>query len=420
MPRAVLLSVLLLLAVAPAARAELRIIDTTTGKSQTLLKGDISAGGPALVRWTDDGTAVLAKPRGSMLRLGVADHSVTHLANLDEAASVGPGLRSLEPVYDNRSGETYALRGPDGGQLGVYRFGKSDDDAEIAWSPDGRLVAIGLAPQLRVIDTATGAVVLDTKVRDYLELGAQAFAPDGSALLAADAQRVVRIDVPGGAASEVFGGVDDIDTGGAWSRTGQIAINRFDSLSILGGSQIRALVRPSIVPAAWTPAGDAVTFAFAGPKDDCYFPSQGLATLVPGQARHVVMPARNRKVVSYAWSPDGTRLAVEVAKADRQRSTRRGKRHAWPRSVPRRYALFGRSANRAARRVVLRATRALRRGAGRASTLRDVRTGMARIGERFEAGDDSAVLEAVSDALDPWLHAAGFQRIQALDEVNCL
>ena len=44
---------------------------------------------------------------------------------------------------------------------------------------------------------------------------------------------------------------------------------------------------------------------------------------------------------------------------------------------------------------------------------------MARIGERFDGGDDSAVLEAVSDALDPWLHAAGFERIQALDEVNC-
>ncbi len=74
----------------------------------------------------------------------------------------------------------------------------------------------------------------------------------------------------------------------------------------------------------------------------------------------------------------------------------------------------------AARRVVLRATRALRRGAGRASTLRDVRIGMARIGDRFQGGAASDVLGAVADALDPWLHAAGFQRIQALDEVNCL
>ena len=38
MSRAVLLSMLLLLAVAPAARAELRVIDTTAGKSQTLLQ----------------------------------------------------------------------------------------------------------------------------------------------------------------------------------------------------------------------------------------------------------------------------------------------------------------------------------------------------------------------------------------------
>ena len=420
MPRAVLLSLLLLLAVAPAARAELRVLDTSSGKSQTLLRGDVSVGSQSLVRWTDDGTAVLANPRGSMLRLGVADHSVTHLRDLDEAASVGPGLRYLEQVYDNRRGETYALRRPDGGQIGVYRFAESVDDVTIAWSPDGARVAIGLAPQLKVIDTATGAVVLDQNVSNYLELGAQAFAPDGSALLVANAQLVWRIDVPGGATSGVFAGVDDIDTGGQWSRTGQIAINRFDSVSILGGSQIRALVRPSEVPATWTPAGDALTFAFSGPKDDCYFPSQGVATVVPGQARHVVVPARNRKVVAYAWSPDGTRLAVELAKADRQRSTRRGKRHPWPHSVPRHYALFGPRADRAARRVVLRATRALRRGASRATTLRDVRIGMARIGERFDGGDDSAVLEAVSDALDPWLHAAGFERIEALDEVNCL
>ena len=84
---------LLLLAVAPAARAELRVIDTTRGKSRTLLRADMSVGSPSLVRWTDDGTAVLANPRGAMLRLGVADHSVTHLPGLDEAASVGPGLR---------------------------------------------------------------------------------------------------------------------------------------------------------------------------------------------------------------------------------------------------------------------------------------------------------------------------------------
>jgi len=131
------------------------------------------------------------------------------------------------------------------------------------------------------------------------------------------------------------------------------------------------------------------------------------------------MPVRNRKVIAHAWSPDGTRLAVEIAKADRRRSKRRGKRHPWPRSVPRNYALFSRRGNRAARRVVLRATRALRRGTSRALTLRDVRIGMERIEERFDEGAASDVLGAVSDALDPWLHAAGFQRIAAVDEVNC-
>jgi hypothetical protein len=30
------------------------------------------------------------------------------------------------------------------------------------------------------------------------------------------------------------------------------------------------------------------------------------------------------------------------------------------------------------------------------------------------------VVEAFADALDPWLHAAGFERVDALDEIDCL
>jgi hypothetical protein len=174
------------------------------------------------------------------------------------------------------------------------------------------------------------------------------------------------------------------------------------------------------VPAIWTPDGNALTLAFSGPTDDCSFPSQGVATLVPGQARRVVMPARNRKVVAYAWSPDGTRLAVELAKVRRPRSQPRGQRHPWPRSVAREFELASRRGDRAARRIVLRAVRALRRGAGRKRTLRDVRIGVRRLAERFDDASDSAVDEAFADALDPWLRAAGFERIEGLDEVDCL
>jgi hypothetical protein len=69
---------------------------------------------------------------------------------------------------------------------------------------------------------------------------------------------------------------------------------------------------------------------------------------------------------------------------------------------------------------VLRAVRALRRGAGRKRTLRDVRIGVRRLAERFDDASDSAVDEAFADALDPWLRAAGFERIEGLDEVDCL
>ena len=41
-----------------------------------------------------------------------------------------------------------------------------------------------------------------------------------------------------------------------------------------------------------------------------------------------------------------------------------------------------------------------------------------KIDRRFGAGD-TGTLEALADGLDPWLHAAGFEPIEALDEVLC-
>jgi hypothetical protein len=32
---------------------------------------------------------------------------------------------------------------------------------------------------------------------------------------------------------------------------------------------------------------------------------------------------------------------------------------------------------------------------------------------------DAMTADMVADALDPWLHAAGYERVEALDEIDC-
>ena len=71
------------------------------------------------------------------------------------------------------------------------------------------------------------------------------------------------------------------------------------------------------------------------------------------------------------------------------------------------------------RRLVQRAARALRRGAGREETLRRVRLDYAKVDDRYDEAGDTAVRDAVADELDKWLHAAGWERIEAFDEITC-
>lgn len=68
---------------------------------------------------------------------------------------------------------------------------------------------------------------------------------------------------------------------------------------------------------------------------------------------------------------------------------------------------------------VLRAARSLRRGADRETVLSRVRLDYAKAGDRFGEAGDTAVREKVADELDRWLHAAGFEPIEAFDEITC-
>jgi hypothetical protein len=80
--------------------------------------------------------------------------------------------------------------------------------------------------------------------------------------------------------------------------------------------------------------------------------------------------------------------------------------------------MYSRRGNAAMRRVVVRAARALRRGAGRHRTLIGVRRDQAEVSLRFPEADDSDVADALADQIGRWLTAAGFHGIDGLDDVS--
>ncbi len=143
MRRAILRCLLLSLAVVPSAGAEVRVLDTATGASHTLLRDG------RLIGFTD-AAAVIVRRRGRVLRVDIADRHVTRLRHLErELESVAPGARSAELTRE-RAGAVRRRpprrRRPHDRQL---RLRELLVGPEVAWSHDAARVAIVVAPLLR-------------------------------------------------------------------------------------------------------------------------------------------------------------------------------------------------------------------------------------------------------------------------------
>jgi len=364
----VLLSLLLLTAFVSAVRAEIRVVDAETGAQRTLMRGETFFDG-------DSG------PHGWTLR--------------------------ADPKADD---QIYELRAPDGRLVRSFHFDNRIDTASIAWAQDGSRLAITLDPELVVFDTATGAELMRRDV-GALRLTAQPFAPDASAVLMSSYDdRLVRVDLPSGRMTSLARGWD-----AAWSSTGRVALVTRKGVRVLGRPDLRVPVKRAGW-ALWKPDGETLAVGFTVGGGKCAASRDGIAVAVPGGSSRVLVRPRVQEVYSVEWSPDGRTLAVEYGPSDAQQ---RGVKRKWPRRIARDYSMFSRRGDRAVRKVVVRATRLLRRGAGREKTMSFVRHRLTRVADRYPELYDTDAGDAIADEISRWLTAAGLEPIEARDELTC-
>jgi hypothetical protein len=400
MRRAFLTIALLALSAAPAA-ADVRLIDPATGASTTVVEQDYTRlvarfGESLVVKSARTGDAELVGPGGSR----------TLVPRFDHARSIGPGGHTLDSA-----GGGFELRAPDGRLVATLTTSSlwASFDPGIAWSADGSRVAVVADERLRVVDTATGAVLVE---RDGdVRLGEQAFAPDGSSLVLIDKDRASRVEIPSGTVTPL----GHKAFAASWSPNGSIALTRETGIAVIGAAGVRAPINVESA-AQWSIDGRTLAFSVEQQRDECSYPLAGVAVAQPGSAPRVVIPPSSRELYGFAWVADG-RLAVDLGPEDT--AGVRGKRHPWPKRVAGDYEMFSPGGDAAIRRVMVRVATALKRGASRDTALSRLRLGMATVQERYEETDDTAVRDAIAVEIDRWLHAAGFGPVESADDVMC-
>ncbi|MEN3280451.1 MAG: hypothetical protein V7607_1591 [Solirubrobacteraceae bacterium] len=406
-----------LLAAAAPAGAKIVILDGSGAVLATPV-GDYDT---ELLRWTDDGTALIGDREGHVVRVDVTTGAVTTPPLLDKAWAIGPAGHFV--VVDTFFGNLrITVRAPDGRGLGAAVLSTYSRDRSGAWSADGTRFAVATGSSLLVFDTSTGAVVARATVPWGATVKPQAFAPDNSALLVGSGPRVLRVDLPSAAQSLVVRASHARDRPiVVWGAGGSVAATVDHSrIRVFGPSPADVhLPVAEIDSMRWSPDGSALAYIYElATEQRCAGSRYGLSVLVPGAVPRPVLPPTFTELIGAIWSPDGGRLAVQVGYDDTPEPDHRGRRHPWPKRIRREYGMLTRRGDAAIRRIVVRAARALRRGARRARTMDLVSVAYNRVGKRFGETYDTVVGEALAVELSKWLRSAGLAEIDALDELE--
>jgi hypothetical protein len=406
----------LLLAFAAPAAARIVVLDPATGAAIATPVHDDAA---ELLGWTDDAAALIVRGRGGVRRVDVATGASSPQPALDAATAVGPGGRWIG--FGRRPGRRVPieLHAADGRLLATLGVSTSGLEPDVAWARDGSRVAVAASSRLVVADTASGAVLRRVELLG-VQLGAQTFAPDASAVVVSDSAdaSVQRIDVGSGARSVLFRPRRSLDTPqAAWGNTGRIAVTTHDGVRVL---DVPPVVIPVDVlayeaPAGWTPDGRAILYPVGVRAPRCATTRSALELRVPGEAPRTLLGPIAAQIFRAQWAADGHAVAVELG----QDFDKRGRRHPWPKRIRHDFAMLSKRGDTAMRRVVVHASRALRRGAGRARTMVLVSDEYERVAKRFDEALDTEVGEALAGELSKWLRAAGFEEIDGRDELEC-
>jgi hypothetical protein len=411
---ALTLTAALLLASAAPAAARIVVIDPATGAAiATPVHDDTTH----VMAWTDDGTALYVRaPHRQVLRVDVATGVAVRQPQLASAESVGPGGRSIAVSDVAHYRTRVQLRAADGRVIASHVATSYGPVPQVAWSRDGSRVAVAVMPTLIVLDTTSGAVLRRTGVPGSVRLDAQAFSPDGSALVVGMGTAIVRLNVAWDSPTVLY----QVDPNAsfpdaAWGADGRIAVTTGDRIVLVGSSPVTIDARTYGADAPrWSPDASALLYV-TGAAPVRNVPRNAVELVVPGgKPRSLVSPTRS-PVYSVDWAPDSRGVAIALG----PKPPLPPKRYPWPRYIRHHYDMFSAAGDAAVRHLVVHVAHGLRHGADKARAMDIVCAEHTRIERRFPEVSDTAVAEPLIGELNKWFRAAGFEELDAEEQVDC-
>ena len=311
----------MLLAPSTASADRLRTIDVATGASTVL------ASSPNLEWldppcWAGDGRLVALEyksTRRALLRRYVAydptgaRHVLARASRFTSDALLAPGCARVAERRRRMplGGAGVMIRDLAGAPVAELSAVASGSGAEVAWSPDGSLLAYADEDVVRVVEPATGRVVAESAGDSVPDAG---FSPDGRSILLVDyvrgarVTRAVILDLAAGASRELV--TLDALFASAWSPRGdRIALALEDGIHLLdpeGREPAVTAAGSRTTNISWSPDGASLAFSRRGRRSVSHYvvAAESLAR------RRLLLETRGVAATPLAWSPDGTRIAV--------------------------------------------------------------------------------------------------------------
>jgi WD40 repeat protein len=259
--------------------------------------------------------AIAFSPDGKTLATGGEDHMV----RLQDAAT-GMGLRQLRGQTDAVASVAF---GPDGSRLAsagldgglwvwesatgkpVLHLAKGDKATAVAFSPDGKLLAVGVGDRLELLDTATG--IRAGRQDANSQIVAVSFSPDGRYLAWADKVGLMLWRLSGKEVRQLTRRGGQVHAF-AFSPDGRLLAVADDGsvplYDVVSGKQLRALGLQDgpVLAVAFSPDGRRLAVGATNGTVRLWDPGSG-------EAVFRLLSPRGRPVKALAFSPDGQLLA---------------------------------------------------------------------------------------------------------------